>query len=751
MKQSRAEWKKLFTPARIGLLLFAAAIFVLGFIQARSKDRYSNILIATPFGDYDASAANVSEYYGQAVYMDEIDDLYPGTYHLEVNYQTTGTKNRIEYVDLENNAVLAEGTFSPDGTYWDATITLPSYVSRIGMRSYLNDGTLTVDSCYFTSTAAVYTDAFWSAALVLLLGGIGCMLYRRFRAGQRYGLLLFFAGLAVSLPFVSDHVPKGHDLGFHLARILGMATALQHGQFPVRLNETMLYGGGYLSPVIYPELFFYLPGVLCAAGASVLCAYKVLCLFINLATAWAGYQGMRRVFGDKIGFVFSLLFLLNPYRMNNLFIRAAIGEVLAMAFLPLAAGGLYDLMQGDLRHGFWEAILGITGVFQSHMLTMLMLMLFGGAYVAVYAVSHLRVYFADIKRFLALCAAAVATILVNLWFLVPFLVYSRWDMGIFTDKRGLGATAITPFQAFMDIYHYGSDISGSETAGEMSQTIGFALLFAAVLFIVLCLTGKLESDLRQKGGVCLMLGGFAWFMSTDLFPWDAVQSVSLLNRIFGSFQYAWRFLIGAALLLSAVAAVVFVTLLENRRFCAASVMACLVVGFAATCCSSYLQINDARLKTKSDANWEHNAIFDGQYLLCSSDSGAVSQRCADGGVICTSDTVSISDYSKAGVNLNFSFANPSGEEMTFQLPLYSYGMHRAYLDDGQALTLTADDSGMLCIVVPAGQSSGTVHVHYCERRLFRAAEAVSLLSVIGLCAFAWYSRRKGKPSPAQPA
>ncbi len=740
MKTFPAETKRLFTPARVGLLLVLLLCVGLWFCQARSEDIYSHILIATPVGDFDGTAADQSAYAGETVYSDEVDDLYPGTYHLEVNYKAAGRGGRIEYVDLSTGEVLAEGTLSPDAVYWDTTLTLAHRVARLGMRSVLAEGTLWVDSCYFTSTGPVYTDALWSLAALAGLAAAGAALYRRFRAGRRYGLLLFFAGLAVSLPFVSDGLQNGHDICFHLSRIEGIAAGLLHGQFPVRLNETFLYGGGYLSSVMYPELFLYLPGALCAAGASVLCAYKLLCLFINLMTVLCGYQGMRRIFGDKVGFAFALLYLLNPYRLDDLLLRAAIGEALAMAFLPLAAAGLYDLMQGSARRGFWEAVLGITAVFQSHMISTVLLITFGGVYVLGYVLSHLRTYFAGGKRFAALCAAAASTVLVNLWYLVPFLSYSRWDLKIFTDQTALHKSAIVPFQAFMDLYHYSNDTPGAETAGEMPETIGLALLVAAVLFLVLCLAGKLEAGLRQKGGVCLLMGGFAWFMSTELFPWDTLQKLPLLNNVFSRFQFAWRFLIAAALLGSAVAAIVLVQLLEDRRFTGAAVLACLVLSAAGASCAGYLQENPTLLLDKSAA-WDHNITYHGQYLLVSSDETAVNARLAAGGVTCEAAGATISDVTKTGLNLSFSFTT-DGQDTVFSLPLYAYGMHRAFLDNGQELALTADANGLVCVTIPAGTAAGTVQVRYSARRLFRAADLASAAAALGLWAGEIWRRKK---------
>lgn len=53
-----------------------------------------------------------------------------------------------------------------------------------------------------------------------------------------------------------------------------------------------------------------------------------------------------------------ILYLLNPYRLNNLFLRAAVGEVLGAIFLPLLALGVYELVCRDYKK-WWLTVIAL--------------------------------------------------------------------------------------------------------------------------------------------------------------------------------------------------------------------------------------------------------------------------------------------------------------------------------------------------------------------------------------------------------
>lgn len=73
----------------------------------------------------------------------------------------------------------------------------------------------------------------------------------------------------------------------------------------------------------------------------------------------------------------SVLYTFATYRLTNLYYRAALGESLAMVFLPLLLWGTYEIFYGQEKKWFLM-VLGVTGVLESHVLSFEMCLIFLG-------------------------------------------------------------------------------------------------------------------------------------------------------------------------------------------------------------------------------------------------------------------------------------------------------------------------------------------------------------------------------------
>ncbi len=89
---------------------------------------------------------------------------------------------------------------------------------------------------------------------------------------------------------------------------------------------------------MYGDAFLYFPAILHLCGLSVTASYKVFVLLVNVFTA---YYAFSRIFANKsIGVIASLLWTLSLYRLECIYLRAAVGEYSALSFLPLVALGI---------------------------------------------------------------------------------------------------------------------------------------------------------------------------------------------------------------------------------------------------------------------------------------------------------------------------------------------------------------------------------------------------------------------------
>lgn len=190
---------------------------------------------------------------------------------------------------------------------------------------------------------------------------------------EQYSVVLLLTVLLVASHWSLLHTSlffRVHDFT-HAARISELARALADGHFPVRWSENFGYGYGMPLYNFYAPLPYYIGATFYLLGVDVVTSIKLLYLLAGLITIIAGYHLGKAWFGRWGGILTSAAFVLAPYRAVNLFVRGALSEAWAMAFLPLIFFGITKVVRQDLTGWKW-LVIGLTGLFLSHNITTLL-------------------------------------------------------------------------------------------------------------------------------------------------------------------------------------------------------------------------------------------------------------------------------------------------------------------------------------------------------------------------------------------
>lgn len=128
--------------------------------------------------------------------------------------------------------------------------------------------------------------------------------------------------------FVTD------DGGWMLIRLTAFAQALRDGQFPTRFLTRLNHGYGYpVSNFLYPG-YLYLGSILKFLGFSYFASLKLV--FIgSLLSGAIGMYYWTKIFTTKVNALCaSIIFLLQPYLLFDIYKRGSVGEVLALCLFP---------------------------------------------------------------------------------------------------------------------------------------------------------------------------------------------------------------------------------------------------------------------------------------------------------------------------------------------------------------------------------------------------------------------------------
>ena len=157
----------------------------------------------------------------------------------------------------------------------------------------------------------------------------------------KFILVVLAIALFSMFPYLNEQVPFGHDLGYHLNRINEISNGINIRKIPVLIHSNLIENLGYGNGFFYPQLFLYIPALLVSfTGILVIPAYKIFLVLVAIATFAFMYIAAKNIFKNKyVGWISALLYLFSLYRLTDIYVRAAVGEVISFVFFPLIIYG----------------------------------------------------------------------------------------------------------------------------------------------------------------------------------------------------------------------------------------------------------------------------------------------------------------------------------------------------------------------------------------------------------------------------
>lgn len=561
------------------------------------------------------------------------------------------------------------------------------------------------------------------------------------RRALRLPLCLLGITVLACLPLFSNYLYVGHDLDYHLQRITAMAAELSYGQFPVRLTTTTLNGYGYANPLCYCELFLLLPALLYNLWLPLRTCYQIYIFAVTLATCLIAYFSFGRITESRrLGLLGAMLYTLSCYRLVCVYTRAAVGEFTAMAFFPLVLLGLYGIYTKDKpRFADWLPMsLGMAAMVQSHLLscelTALLLILF--------CLLRLRETLHP-ARLLAWVKAALLAVGLSAWYLVPFFL-STSSIPFMVNGPLIGKIQFQGLYLIQLFNPFYNGFAGADagTNPDMMLSLGLPLILGLGL-VVFCLLRRRDVQGQAASILTTAAGFFALtvFLALHIFPWDYVQTTlgRTAGKLAGLFQYPWRFLSLATVLLclAVVMAVKLLTARDRRLGLTATVVLAAAALFMTGAMQAQM-LNGQREVSYNVFSYENptSCIGVGEYLIDGTSSYETIWAQPKPG----SDALHLVRYEKQRGVACLTVQN-EGAEAAISLPIFNYGNYYAADENGQPFSITSGENERIVLTIPAGYT-GTIRVWYHAPDYWRSFEAISAASLLGLIGYAVLARRK---------
>lgn len=558
-----------------------------------------------------------------------------------------------------------------------------------------------------------------------------------------------FAGILIavvvtaSIPVAAGYTVWGEELTYQMMRIEALGESIGSWELPVRLQSTWLAGHGYGDALFCGNVFLLAPALLRAAGVPMGVAYRIFLVLVNIVTAWISWVSFSKCFqNDYVGVLGCALYTLSPYRLYLLYNQAAVGEYTAMVFLPLLVWGFYRIYTKNPKEkGYgWNWVIPVIG-FSGILLSSMLLGVLAGFLVVLLCLILWKKTFRK-RTFLVLLGVLAMTVVVNAWFLVPFLdllgadrySFIRYaDMPI-QNKGILAAHLFYTLQAAGN----STEFAGIGMLDTVPAGPGAAVLICLGLWLWVRKrrTGEGVKPERRAGDIGFVLTVLTLFMCTRYFPWDTIGSWNrFLALLVGSMQYPWRMLAIAMALGAFTACAAGAWILREKMVMMQGRTALLLLALVAVVFGNY-QVNNILLTrqavwTTNVQDMRNTASMEMDYLPVGVDTGHFGYHkpvCSYG--------ILLESYGKGGLWMRAQVDVREASFIEFPL-LYYKGYQVTAPETGERFLAEKGDNGDVRVYLPAG-FHGEINVWYGGMWYWHLAGALSLVAIVG--AAVWHTK-----------
>lgn len=430
------------------------------------------------------------------------------------------------------------------------------------------------------------------------------------------------------------------------------------------------------------------------------------------------YYSANRIFKNKnVAWTTTILYSTAFYRLTDIYTRGAIGEVLALVFLPLVLCGIYEIIFGENKK-WWIICFGIFGLINSHVLTFAMSIIL---IITICLINVLRI-FKDKKRLITLIIAGVISILLIFSFALPYLEQSNSDKFNVDEKIYSGAFLQSYSVSLKEL------INNRFGVGDFYKGIGTILLILPA-FIIVCKDKDNQTRFMKQ---LFVIGFVVLLVSTSIFPWEAL--CNKFNSI-TTLQFPYRLNIISTLLFSFVGGYALCQIIGNKLELNKLVYILLIL-FTLNLLSS-LNINSGNFTEETII--KSAPVGNGEYKPY-----ALKQKDTKVHNIANEEEI---EFTKISSKMQFEYTNKE-DEMIIHIPLAYYKGYIAYLEDENGnkteLTLEEDPNTKNVIVKNDKILNGKVTIEYKMTTIQKIGYIITYITLIGLTLYIFIDKFKVK-------
>jgi len=545
--------------------------------------------------------------------------------------------------------------------------------------------------------------------------------------------IILIVALLLSVPLMQKGIHTGDDGEFHISRTIGTIEQLKNHESPLivsRFSNKL----GFAWNLFYPPVTTIINVFFALLTGNVVTAMKIYAFITLLVSGIAMYEFVKNLTNNKLAAMFSaIIYMSAPYRMLNIYVRLAVGEMASFMFMPIIFNGLYNVLNGKTEKSY-QLVIGAVLLALSHNISVLYTAIIALIYVII-NIDKLR----DKKIFKTLFSSLIIIILSVLFFELP--LFEQMHATDYEVKRkmftrwSVQSSGLNPVNLFTSMFW--------QKDGR-DYTIGIPTILALFLIPFALKRMKKDETLRTNYKFFMITGFVSCLMATFIFPWYFMPKI-LLN-----IQFPWRMLEFIDLCFSIVAGINYILLLEyfenkfkestNARKMLTTVTTILVT---ATCLYGLSFAKNLEVRDIGNAYFEEDEVIDtswdtsrySSYLEYWPQKAINNEQYVvnrDQKVHILKGNAEITNENKTNGKLDFEITSASNDT-TLELPFLYYKGYVAELttSDGAKKTFETTESKNGLVQIKVDQNSvGKFHVQYHATKLYKICLVISLVTMV---------------------
>lgn len=338
-------------------------------------------------------------------------------------------------------------------------------------------------------------------------------------------IILAFTVLLMFPYLTKSFLAIEHDTFFHVSRIEQYAKALQHGQILPAIYPYENGGFGYGSPLFYSDIFLLLPAILHNLGLVLVDSYKLTVFLASFFSGIIMYM-LASKFTQKssIRLLAVAAYLFSNYRITDIYVRGALGEVFALVGIPLILSGLYEIFESNQKYSS-SYLLGLVITVLSHNLSFLL------CFILVIIVCIIYLPKCSFDRYKILVSESMLACLFTAFYTFPMieqLKSQQFYLNYYASSSALESHAMAFWQFFANQTVFGLSGNQYNASNAMVVNIGLFLSITPISYLFLN-----QKERHKFLTIMLGIGWICMLLPAQIFPWKYMAFARVL-------QFPWR-------------------------------------------------------------------------------------------------------------------------------------------------------------------------------------------------------------------